>query len=219
MLDFLPAPKEKEHKQHLVSFSHTHHKITIAKNLDTYNIIIISDINLKDIKFDENLAETSLPIVKISTDMFSQLLKKSDLPNKNFAELNGKYNAIELTTSFPLNSQYAGASVQLLHNKSVKHNVIGKISLGKSSKTKGIIIGTHGNHLNTNTNSSLTKKNKQNKYHIRADNNASNITGIIKLAHYYSNPKNKAELKKPLVFGIWSNKEFSMINSNIFIKD
>lgn len=219
LLDFLPAPKEKEHKQHLVSFSHTHHKVTVAKNLGAYGVIIVSDVGLKGIKFDGSLAETSLPVVKISTDVFSQLLKKSDLPGKNFAELDGKYGAMELTTGFSLNSQYAGASVQLLHNKSVGHNVIGKVSLGKSSKTKGLIIGAHGDHLGTGTGSSLARKDEQGQYHVGADDNASGVAGVMELAHYYSNPKNKAELKKPLVFGIWSGEEFGVIGSNIFVKD
>ena len=219
ILDGLPSPAEKEHKQHLVSFSQTHHKVTVAKNAGAFGVIIVSNVGLKGIKFEGSLAESSLPVLKISTDVFAQLLKKSDQTNNNFNDLEKKYETLLATTGFILSSQYAGASVGLLHNKSIGHNVIGKINVSKSTNKKAIIIGAHGDHLGTGTSSSLARKDEQGKYHVGADDNASGVAGVLELAHFYSNTKNKSQLKKSLVFGVWSGEEFGVIGSNIFVKD
>ena len=219
ILDSLPSPAEKEHKQHLVSFSQTHHKVTVAKNAGAFGVIIVSDVGLKGIKFEGSLAESSLPVVKISSDVFSQLLKKSDQNNNNYSDLEKKYETLQLITGFNLSSQYAGASVNLLHNKSIGHNVLGKIKASKGASKKAIIIGAHGDHLGSGTGTSLARKDEQGKYHVGADDNASGVAGVLELAHFYSNAKNKTQLKKDLVFGVWSGEEFGVIGSNLFVKE
>ena len=91
ILDDLPKPGPQEFAKHsyLLAFSRLQHKITIAKNLGAYGVIVISESPISDMKYSGRLSDSQLPILKISKDVFESLLKSSIQNDPSFdANLN-----------------------------------------------------------------------------------------------------------------------------------
>lgn len=221
LLDYVPNHPNKEMKQHLLSYSRPQHKITVAKNNNAAGVIFVTNAGIKDLKFEGSLSETTLPVVKISTKTFDKLLAKSDSKYTSYSKLETDFDSTTNTTGFNLNSQYVSAKVELTHIKSVGHNVIAKLIPKVAHKNaKAILIGAHGDHLGRgeSTGSSLAKADEINKIHYGADDNASGVTGVMLLAHYFSQTKNKSKLTKPLYFAVWSGEEVGVLGSSFFAK-
>jgi len=227
LLDHVPNSVDKELKQHLLSYSRPQHKVTLAKNNQAAGVILITDVGLKDLRFEGSLSESSLPVIKISSRIFSELLKKSDSTFKSFTQLEKDFDSLKSTDGFNLNSQYISANIELTHNKSFGRNVIAKLlpkpvsKMPVSKMPKALIIGAHGDHLGQGENigSSLARSDDKNKTHFGADDNASGVAAVLELAHYFSSDMNKNKLKKPLYFAIWSGEEIGVIGSNYFVKN
>lgn len=226
VLDYLPGQLDKEMKQHLLSYSRAQHKVTVAKNNKAAGVIFVTDMGLKDLKFEGSLSESTLPVIKISTKVFNKLLEKSDGNYKSYLQLEKDFDTLKANTGFVLNSQYVTAKIDLLHNKSIGRNIIGKlipktmVKTIKRKPTKAILIGAHGDHLGRGEigGSSLARSHEKNNIHYGADDNASGVAGVLELAHYFSATKNLENLKKPIYFAVWSGEEIGVLGSNYFAK-
>lgn len=221
LLDHVPNHPSKEMKQHLLSYARPQHKITVAKNNNAAGVIFITDSGIKDLKYEGSLSETTLPVIKISTKFFEKLLEKTDSKYRNYSTLENDFDTLKNQTGFNFNSQYASAKIELTHNKSVGQNVIAKLAPKSGKKiAKAILIGAHGDHLGRgeNTGSSLARIDEKNKVHFGADDNASGVTGVLLLAHHFSDEKYRSKLKKPLYFAVWSGEEIGVLGSGYFAK-
>lgn len=221
LLDHVPDHPRKEMKQHLLSYARPQHKITVAKNNNAAGVIFVTDAGLKDLKFEGSLSETTLPVIKISTKVFDKLLSKSDAKYTSYSKLESDFSSLAASDGFNFNSQYISAKIELIYNKSVGRNVVAKLVPKTASKTtKAVLIGAHGDHLGLgeSTGSSLARADEKNKIHYGADDNASGVTGVLLLAHYFSAEKNRSKLTKPLYFAIWSGEEVGVLGSSYFTK-
>ncbi len=218
MLDGLPDHPNKDMRLQLLTFSRPQHKITVAKNLGAAGVVFISDAGLKKLKFEGSLSDSTLPVIKMSEKVFFELIKNSDKASEyqSLEKLKSQYLKSELVTGFGLNSQYLSAEINLNFQKSTGRNVVGFIPAKAS--TKAIIIGAHGDHLGRGerTGSSLAKSDESGKIHYGADDNASGVSAVLELAHYFSN--SKQPLKKPMYFAIWSGEEIGVLGSSAFVK-
>lgn len=221
ILDHIPGQADKDLKQHLLSYSRPQHKVTVAKNHQAAGVILVTDVGIKDLKFEGSLSETTLPVIKITTKTLGNILEKSDSNYKNYSDLDKDFDSLKMTQGFNLNSQYISANIDLNHVKSVGHNVVAKLTPPKATKyAKAVIIGAHGDHLGRgeNTGSSLARADEKGKIHYGADDNASGVAGVLELAGYFSEKNNLERLKKPLYFAVWSGEEIGVLGSNYFAK-
>lgn len=225
LLDHVPDHQKKEMKQHVLSYSGPQHKITVAKNNGAAGVIFVTDSGLKDVRFEGSLSETTLPVIKISTKFFEKLLEKSDSTYRKYTALENDYVSLKAERGFFFNSQYVSAKIELKHNKSIGHNIIAKLlpknkNNGKTKVRKAVLIGAHGDHLGRgeSTGSSLARADEKSRIHFGADDNASGVTGVLLLAHHFSNPKVRAKLQKPLYFAVWSGEEIGVLGSGFFTK-
>lgn len=222
LLDGAPDVADKEFRHQLYMFSMPQHKVTVAKNLNAAGVIFISDAGIKTLKFEGSLSSSSLPVIKISESVASEIIKKSDQASqvKSYDNLKKSFEKSQATIGFQLNSQYLGGEIDLTFEKSVGRNVIGRLDPLTASKSKGLFIGAHGDHLGRgeNTGSSLARPEEKGQIHFGADDNASGVSGVLELANYYSDKKNLKTLKKPLYFAVWSGEEVGILGSTAFIK-
>ena len=222
LLDYLPDHPDKEMKQNLLGYSQLQYKITVAKINQAVGVLIVSDSGLKELKFEGALSDATLPVLKISTKVFGSLLEKSDSTYKTYKALEADYSAFKASEGFPLNSQYISAKVNLVHNKSIGRNVIARLDPKHPGKNvKGVLIGAHGDHLGRGLNGgiSLAVGDEKNQVHHGADDNASGVSAVLELAHYFSDETKRAQLKKPLYFGIWSGEELGVLGSSHFVDE
>jgi Tol biopolymer transport system component len=226
ILDEAPKPSKKEFSKHtyLLSFSRLQHKITVAKNNGAFGVILVEETKDKnkvnELKFAGSLSDSQLPIVKISTGVFDKLLKNTS-DNKDLAtydQVKSAYDTYDFVKGFNLTSQYFTANIDLMTKKSVGRNVVAKIEPAKASKAKAVLIGAHGDHLGLGlSGSSLATSKDKDKIHFGADDNASGVAGVLELAHYYSQSSQKAELKRPMYFAVWSGEEIGVLGSHHFV--
>lgn len=224
VFDESPKPGTRDFKKHmnLVSYSGLQHKISIAKNKGATGFILIEEGKIGPLKFDGALADSQIPVIKISKQVFEDILTKVDVDKslKSYKNLKEKYETYENTKGFLIPSQYLAADIQLKTLKSTGHNVVAVLdpTTAQNRSRKALLIGAHGDHLGLGqTGSSLAKGEQKGQIHYGADDNASGVAGVLELAHYYS--ARKKDLKKPLVFAVWSGEEIGVLGSNYFVKN
>ncbi len=219
VLEHIPDLPSQDLKHHLLNYSQPQHKITVAKNHGAAGVIFVSDTPLKDLKYEGSLSDNSLPVLKMTASVMDTIVKKSELKTdyKDFATLKNIFETNQQKGSILFNSQYFSAKIDLQFEKSIGRNVVGVI---RPSKTPGLLIGAHGDHLGRGerTGSSLARADEKLKIHYGADDNASGVAGVLELAHYYAKLSPNT-IKKPLYFAIWSGEEIGVLGSSHFIKD
>jgi Tol biopolymer transport system component len=221
VLDETPKPSAREFKKHthFLSFSRLQHKITVAKNNGAAGFIVVSEGKLNDLKFEGNLSESKIPVLKITTEVFSDLISKNqDLSKdlKNIKSLREKFETYDFVSGFQIPSQYLSAEVNLEFTKSTGHNVVGILYPQKNKNAKALLIGAHGDHLGFGiSGSSLAKGDQKGLAHLGADDNASGVAGVLELAHNYSKD---LKVQRPIVFAVWSGEEIGVLGSNYFVK-
>ncbi len=221
ILDHIPDFSSAEMKHNLLNYSRPQHKITVAKNRGAAGVIFISESAIKDLKFEGSLSESTLPVLKVSTQVVDRLLKTADLTPaiKSYAELKTQFESQKLNSGFNLSSEYLSANIDLSFEKSVGRNVIAVLEPKTLSKNaKALLIGAHGDHLGLGerTGSSLARANEKLKVHYGADDNASGVAGVLELANHFST--HTSELKKPIYFAVWSGEEVGVLGSSHFVK-
>ncbi len=229
VFDETPKPSAREFKKHthLLSFSRLQHKITVAKNNGAAGFIVVTEGKLNELKFEGNLSESKIPVLKITTEVFSDLISKNqDLSPelKNIKSLKEKFETYDFISGFQIPSQYLSAQVDLEFIKSTGHNVVGILYPSKNKKSKNqkmVLIGAHGDHLGFGiSGSSLAKGDQKGLAHLGADDNASGVAGVLELAHNYSKASTQySNLQKPIVFAVWSGEEIGVLGSTYFVKN
>ncbi len=218
LLDEAPRPSQKEFAKHthILTYSRLQHKITVAKNKGAYGVIVVQDNKVGELKFGGSLSDSQLPLLKLQSSIFDKILKAGQL--KTYTEIQKQFETYDSVPGFNLPSQYFAASVDLITNKSIGRNVIGVLNDAKTIKNKAVLIGAHGDHLGLGqvTGSSLASSKDKEQIHYGADDNASGVAGVLELAHYYSQNKNK--LQRPICFAVWSGEEIGVLGSNHFVK-
>ncbi len=216
LLDESPRPSQKEFAKHthILTYSRLQHKITVAKNKGAYGVIVVQDNKVGDLKFGGSLSDSQLPLLKLQASIFDKILKAGQL--KPYSDIQKQFETYDHVPGFVLPSQYFAASVDLITNKSIGRNVMGYINT--APKNKAVLIGAHGDHLGLGqmTGSSLASSKDNEQIHYGADDNASGVAGVLELAHYYSQNKNR--LQRPIYFAVWSGEEIGVLGSNHFVK-
>jgi Tol biopolymer transport system component len=216
-----PTPENRNLKMHseLVLFSGLQHKITVAKKMGAFGLIIV-DEKITPMKFEGAQAESTLPVLKISSQVFDTLLNQAQLDQfKNYKAIKSNFDTYDFKAGFKFDSQYLSTEVELKMKKSIGRNVVAVLwpESAKAKKEKAILIGAHGDHLGYGLDgSSLATGDAKGKIHYGADDNASGVAGVLELANSYSVAT--SSLNRPLVFAVWSGEEIGVLGSNHFVK-
>ena len=215
-----PAAREFKKHTHLMAYARMQHKISVAKNKGASGIIIVEDGNIGALRFEGALTENHLPILKISFKTFSQLVESHPDLKMSGKDLKAKFDTFDAVPGFSFPSQYLSATIGLEIVKSTGLNLIGRLDPAAPFKNNpALLIGAHGDHLGQGQQgSSMATSDQKNKIHYGADDNASGVSGVMELAHYFSAPDVRSKLRKPLIFAIWSGEEIGILGSNHYIK-
>ncbi|MBC7456855.1 MAG: M20/M25/M40 family metallo-hydrolase [Bdellovibrionaceae bacterium] len=221
VLAHAPTPENRNLKMYseLVLFSGLQHKMTVAKKMGAYGLIII-DEKITPMKFEGAQNESTLPVLKISSKVFNALLDEAKMDQfKDYKTLKSAFDTYDFKPGFKFDSQYLSAEVELKMKKSVGRNVVGVLwpENNKAKKEKAVMIGAHGDHLGYGLDgSSLATGDAKGKIHYGADDNASGVAGVLELANNYA--VETAHLNRPIVFAVWSGEEIGVLGSNHFVK-
>lgn len=216
----IPQDIAPEFRHHLNTYARLQHKVTVAKNAGAVGIIFVDPTQEKEdlskLKFEGTLSDSSLAVLKVQQWLLKDLLRSAGHDLKILLEKLNKGDFVE-PIAIPLT--YLTATVSLDFEKAQGINVIAKLPV-KGAKN-AILVAAHGDHLGRgDIGNSLAKPDEKGRIHFGADDNASGVSGVMELAHYFSDQykKQPGSLKKDLYFAIWSGEESGLLGSTAFIK-
>ncbi len=217
ILKDLPSKVDKELRNHLLPYSRLPHKITLAKNLGAAGVIFIDNVNLSTKtylskpKFEG--APTALPTIELTLEKF---LESFNLTDEQFSKIQVALENNQDLEPLGDKSAFANGIISLKLNKKIATQLIGFIPAAKGKATKkALLIGAHMDHLGQGEiGNSLATSTETSPIHFGADDNASGVTGVLELAHYYS--QNRKNLKQDIYFALWSAEEMGVLGSQNF---
>lgn len=215
----IPESIPTDRRVFLNTYSRLHHKALVAREQGALGLILVNGPNsaskekITKLRFDgAKFAGTGLPVLSISNDVAEELMKVSGLNLKQVQDALDKGDLKD----FELKGSAAQAFIDLQELKSTGINVIGQILVPGAKET--VVLGAHGDHLGIGiTGSSLAKDNEKDKAHLGADDNASGVAGMLMVAKALQ--AEKKNLKRNVVFAVWSAEEIGLIGSSLFAKD
>lgn len=212
----LPSDISSERRHYLNLYSKLQHKVTVAKNEGAAGVLVVNGLKgasekFGKVKYEGSLAEGSLAVLRLSRSAVEDLFNYAKL---DFDDLQKKLDKGEAIDAVSIPSAYIKAKVDLTYKKSNGTNVIAKLpGKGKTS----ILIGAHGDHLGAGQfGNSLARGGEVGKPHYGADDNASGVSGVLELAHYYVQLKKSEpnKIQKNLYFAVWSGEELGNLGSS-----
>ncbi len=220
VLKDIPQDVSPELRHHLNTNARLQHKVTVAKNAGAVGVIFVSpseeNEDLKKLKFEGTLSDSSLAVLKIQQGLLKELLKSA---GRDMKDLLKKLDQGEAAEPIAIPLTYLTATVNLDFEKAQGINVVARLPV-KGAKN-GVLIGAHGDHLGRgDIGNSLAKSNELGQIHYGADDNASGVSGVVELAHYFADQykKKPSSLKKALYFAVWSGEESGVLGATAFVR-
>jgi len=222
VMRFMPEDISVEERVKINLYSSERNKVLNARQHGAKGVIFVHGPNtlvkkqLIPLTFDASTAHGSVPVLSISTSLANSWFKHMD---KDWAKIQKKLDAGQFVMGFDLKEVSISASVDLVQDKKIGHNVIATIK--GSSDLPALILGAHYDHLGHGESStSLARADEMGFVHAGADDNASGVAGLLSIAEYLVEQKNKGRFKpkRDVVFAFWSGEELGLLGSNHFVK-
>jgi hypothetical protein len=194
----------------------THAKAKIAQEKGAAAVLTIAAENdfskekLAELKYDQTIGETAIPVAVVARSAAAQIFGLSD--EKALAEIE---KSIAQRKAADLNF-VAQLKVDLTKKQTAEaYNVIGILE-GKDSvlKSESVIIGAHYDHLGRGGHGSLAVNSSE--IHYGADDNASGVAAMLELARQFAEAKNN---KRTLIFIAFGGEEEGLIGSKAYVNN
>lgn len=211
------SPSQVSDEEHLYynHFASLRNKAYVAREKGAKGIIFISGPESKvkndlvPLKIDG--VPDVLGAISISDAVAKVLFNKA---HQNMAELQKRLDLGERIKGFVIPHTNAKAHIEINQVKKKGINILAR--LRNSKKNSDLIIGAHADHLGRGEiGGSLASSEEITQPHLGADDNASGVSALLELAHYF---KKHPPLHHNLLFAIWSGEEIGMLGSSHFLK-
>ena len=203
-----------------------HAKAKIAQEKGAKALLIISsetdfkNDKLAQLKYDQTIGETIIPVAVISRSIGADALGAKD--EAELAEIekwigNRKDAPENIQTKLAdLPKAVAQLKVNLTKKQTAEaYNVIGILE-GTDAvlKSEAVVIGAHYDHLGKGGQGSLALNSQE--IHHGADDNASGIAAMLELARQFAEAKNN---KRTLIFIAFGGEEEGLIGSKAYVNN
>lgn len=223
----VPQDVSPEQRLHFQRFGRAEFKATVAKSEGAQGLILVAGPRTPLTeswgapRLEGSPLESGITVIKISRD-FAKLL--FDKVKTNPESLQKKLDSGEKVPGFEIKDLKLQAQVDLVVDKGQGRNVLAFLPADKTKKSprmsSAILIGAHGDHLGLgDQGSSLARGDEKGKIHFGADDNASGVSAVLELAHFFAQSGSKAKPQKDLYFAIWSGEEMGLLGSKAWIQD
>lgn len=191
-------------------------KSILAKDKGAIGVIFVQGkkITKKDellpITFDKSESKVDIAVINITRQLANEII--SNYSNYNIEEIELLIDSLREPINFQIPEKvFAHTNIDL--EKVQTKNVIGMIN---SDSDNYVVIGAHYDHLGLGGLNSGSRLPDTVAVHNGADDNASGVIGVIRLAEMYLT--NKKILKNNIVFVAFSSEEMGSLGSKYFIK-
>ncbi len=209
-------PENDKADSKFTKYSSLRLKTILAKDLGALGVIFVqgAKISKKDellpITFDKSESKADIAVLNITRKLANEII--SGYYDKKIEEIELLIDSLKKPISFEINKKIF-ANINITLEKVNTKNILGMIDNGYDNY---IIIGAHYDHLGLGGHGSGSRKPDTIAIHNGADDNASGVAGIIKLAEMFI--KNKSKLKSNFIFIAFSAEEMGTLGSKYFIK-
>jgi hypothetical protein len=156
----------------------------------------------------------NIPILHIKPTVAEELLRRGGSPE--LKALQRKIDQAVKPASFALAGVDASGNVDIERKIATVKNVVGY--LPGSNANEYVVIGAHYDHLGRGGMGSLDPKSKE--IHNGADDNASGVTALLKLAERFARARSGARADKPqrsMIFIAFTGEEEGLLGSEHFV--
>jgi len=223
VLRYIPADIEDARRQHLNRYASLRFKTMLARNKGARGLLVATgpQAKVKDelvqLQFDASLAGASIPVISISNEAAVALVAKA---GKDLAELQKTLDAGDMVMGFDIDA-VVDAEIDIVQEQKTGRNVLARLRGDGGADAAAVAIGAHVDHLGPGVGGSLARDDERGQIHHGADDNASGVAGMLEIAQYLSDQRERGRLKMKhdVLFGAWSGEELGLLGSNYFAEN
>ena len=219
---YLPEELDGEYKHHISRYSKIQHKAMIAREYGAKGLILVSGptshvkSQLMELKYEGGVSNFSIPVISITDELAQNLLGEKGM----LIDLQGRLDKGKKVPAIVLDSTKLEVEVDIKHVQGEGNNILAMLRV--SGATKTLVIGAHADHLGKGKKgNSRMSSDDVTDVHYGADDNASGVTGVMEMAHFFSdfNKKNPGKLRRNILFTLWSGEEIGLLGSSHFVNN
>jgi Tol biopolymer transport system component/Zn-dependent M28 family amino/carboxypeptidase len=226
-LRYVPEDVDMERRQQLNVYAGLRYKALQARENGAKALLIVTGPNspnageLVDLKFDQSLASSGIPVASISGNVASALFAGT---GKSLQEAQDGLDVENphVETAFLLEGVKVELATAVKREKGEGRNVVGYIPAPENAGHKQyVLIGAHYDHIGHGEIGSLARKGEEGQIHNGADDNASGTSVLIDLGRAIAADvgANPGKYTCGFIFAAWSGEEMGIIGSNYFAQN
>ena len=221
VLRYVPEEVETGRRQELNRYAGLRYKAMVAREHGAKAILVVTGPNspnageLAPLSFDSSLAGSGIVAASISVEVTKMLFAGSEKVLKEVQDQLDIENP-HFEGQFPLKDVTVKISTAVDRVKKTDRNVLGLLPPTEpAGEIEYLIIGAHYDHIGYGEIGSLAGKDEEGQIHNGADDNASGTAVVLQLAAVLAKQKN---LRKGIIFALWSGEELGLIGSSHFVE-
>ncbi len=221
-LRYVPEDVSSERRQQLNRYAGLRYKAMQAREHGAKAFLVVAGPNspnageLIPLKFDSSLADSGIVAVSITNPVAKELFAPSGKELKAIQSELDQENP-HFVGQFALPDVKVKITVSIEKVKKKDRNVVALLpAVETNDETEYVIVGAHYDHIGYGETGSLARKGEEGQIHNGADDNASGTAVVLELAALLN--ESRDQLKRGVLFTLWSGEELGLIGSSYFVE-
>jgi len=226
VLNYLPEEVDMKRRQELNLYAGLRYKALLARERWAKALLVVTGPKspnageLIPLSFDKASADSGIIVASISMKTAEALFAGS---GRDLATVQSKLDKEDrdVVGSFDLPGVHVKIATAVERQKKIDRNVLGLLPPSEGTENpEYIMVGAHYDHIGHGEIDSLAHKGEEGQIHNGADDNASGVSTVLELAASLAKTRNEnpQNLRRGIVFALWSGEEMGIIGSSYFAK-
>jgi hypothetical protein len=223
VLRYFPEDASTDVKSALARYSGLRFKALNARDRGARGLLVVSGPrssaagSLVEMSFDSAAADSGIVAASIDGRLGDELFRRAGV-SKTLEETQKELDSGNPHASgFALPNLTVDLEVRLERELRTAHNVVGFLPATQAGALadRMVVVGAHYDHLgHGKEGNSLAGKEEAGAIHPGADDNASGVAAVLRIASLLE----KRERRAPIAFALWSGEELGLLGSSVFVR-
>jgi hypothetical protein len=224
VLRYFPEDASTEVKSALARYSGLRFKALNARDRGARGLLVVSGPrspaagSLVEMSFDSAAADSGIVAASIDGRLADELFRRAGVSKKLEEAQTELDSGNPHASGFALPNLTVELDVRLEREARTAHNVVGILPATQAGALgdRMVIVGAHYDHLGRGKEgNSLAGKEEAGGIHPGADDNASGVAAVLRIASLLE----KRERRARIVFALWSGEELGLLGSSTFVRE
>ena len=227
VLRYVPEEVDARRRAELNRFAGLRYKAMHARERGARAVLFVTGPSspnageLLTMSSDSSFSGSELPVVCISSNIVHALFAGSGRDLRDLQAGLDKENP-HAEGGFVLTNTLVRLATGVEHIRKPDRNVLGLLPAarppGASGQAEYLMVGAHYDHLGRGESGAMNRKGEEGLIHPGADDNASGVATVLKLAGAlaHERAKNPGAFPRGIIFAAWSGEELGLIGSSWF---